>query len=162
MVKNKLVFRKYFTLIETLIVVTIIITLSGLSLAYYHNFNEEKKLETNADKLIDALELAKKKANSSDYGNYSCLNYSGYRVSISSSQYILSLCCNSDCSSYINIANYNFSSNIQAVASYSVRFYPLNKFQSEIIQIKNTLLNRCINIDISSLGVITKGDKVAC
>jgi len=59
--------KKSFTLIELLIVVTVIGLFSGLSIAYYNNFTNEKKLEAGADQVYNVLELAKKKTSSGDF-----------------------------------------------------------------------------------------------
>ena len=51
-----------FTLIELLIVISIISILSTVGLAYYNKYGEEVKLKNSANQLADVLELAKKKA----------------------------------------------------------------------------------------------------
>lgn len=57
---------KAFTLIELLVVISIIIFFSGLAFASYNNFGQDKKLEAESRKLVDALEQAKKKTAAGD------------------------------------------------------------------------------------------------
>jgi len=94
MVKNK----QAFTLIEVLVSVTIIILFSGMIMAYYNQQTAYKKLAQDADKLVDVLELAKKKAMAGDLDNYyntgGCsTGYVGWQVFFSGSNYFLDLRC---------------------------------------------------------------------
>lgn len=70
-----------FTFIELLLSISMVIIFSGLSLASYHQFKETKKLEAETKKLVETLELAKKKIISGDKANFDSLhppyNYSG-------------------------------------------------------------------------------------
>lgn len=59
-------FKSAFTLLELIIVISIILLFGGLTLAYYNNFTEDQKLTSTASKFVDVLELAKKKAGSAD------------------------------------------------------------------------------------------------
>lgn len=153
-----------FTLIEFLIVLTIIFIFSGLSLAYYNNFIEEKKLEIETQKLIDVLELAKKKTLSADIENYSCDNFYGYQVYVDNSSYKISLCCSLDCNNNYPIQNYTLAKNISITnSSLNILFKPLTANTTETsITIKNTFLNKCFDILINSIGIIEKGNKYSC
>lgn len=146
-----------FTLIELLIVITIIIIFAGVSLAYYNNFIEEKKLETETQKLVDILELAKKKAAAADIGNYRCNPFFGYRVSITPSSYRLILCCALNCDTNYSIQNYNLEPNITISTGVGpVQFKPLSAgvISSTTIKLKNLSINKCQQIIINSAGVI--------
>ena len=50
-----------FTLIELIVVISIILIFLGLSLPRYNDFSSQLKLRNEAKKLIDVLELAKKR-----------------------------------------------------------------------------------------------------
>ncbi len=150
-----------FTLIELLIVVVTILIFSGFSLAFYNRFTEEKKLEDEARKLVNVLELAKKKASASDVGNYSCNNFSGYRVSIQSTSYRFILCCSEDCNINYPIQNYNLSSNMQIISGLgNIQFKPLTTTANQSnITLKHTSISTCLNISINPAGVIDIGNR---
>ncbi len=58
--------KKSFSLIEIIVVTSIVIVLSGLSFVYYRSFSDKKDLDRETQKFIDVLELAKKKARTAD------------------------------------------------------------------------------------------------
>ena len=101
--------KKSFTLIELLIVVSVIILFSGLSIAYYNNFTNEKKLEAGANKVYDTLELAKKKTSSGDLSGETCDPFGGYEVKSSADRpsYSLYLCCEGSCDTPIQTYDLN-------------------------------------------------------
>src|SRR3989338_1933236 len=55
-----------FSLIELIVVVVIITVFAGLTFAYYYNFTQERNLDAEAKKLVDILDLAKRKTASGD------------------------------------------------------------------------------------------------
>ena len=69
-----------FTLIELLVVISISLISLGLSLPRYNDSASQLKLKNEGKKLVDVLELAKKKALSADLFDKNCANFSGYRV----------------------------------------------------------------------------------
>lgn len=158
--------KKAFTLIELLVVVAIIILFSGLSLSYYNNFTNEKKLEAGANKVYETLELAKKKTSSGDLSGETCdpLPFTGYEVTSSAdrSSYSLNLCCEDSCDTLIH--TYNFTSPITFDhASLSIQFLVLTApITGQTFIIKNTSLDKCINIDINSAGLIEMGNRDVC
>lgn len=153
--KNNFPSQNSFTLIELLIVVTIILLLSGLSLAYYNQFNEQKKLEKETEKLVDVLELAKKKATSADIGGYSCPVFSGYQVAVGASSYSLRLCCSADCTTNYSIQTYDFPTNISSTVN-NIQFKPLatGVVTAASIKIRSSAINKCQQISVSLAGVI--------
>jgi len=152
---------KSFTLIELLIVTTIIFILSGLSLASYNGFTEEQKLKNEARKFVDVLELAKKKAMTADIGNYdddACSNFFGTRVDVLPLQYTLKLCCQKDCNNPSpTFPPYSFAPNIRFInTTGNITFSHIEAKISGITSftLKNTAINKCLSITISSAGVI--------
>lgn len=158
-----------FTLIELLVVSVILLTFSGTILAQYNQQTQQLKLKNEARKMIEVMELAKKKAITSDLiptPNVAptpptfCTNFTGYQFILNStSNYSLRYCCNGSCSTVLN--TYNLDSNISitnpADIPNSLIFTPLMKVFNRTftsITLKNTITNRSVNICISPLGII--------
>lgn len=163
--------KKSFTLIELVIVVSIMLVFIGSILAQYNTYTEQTKLKNEGKKLVDVLELAKKKASSGDMNNLVCNGgFLGYEVNIQTGSYSLNLRCVSAPTSQ-QIASYNFpSSNIFAQSGTGLfRFKQLTaglEYKTgeaaepsppPIIQIKNSVINnnnKCVSISISEIGII--------
>lgn len=86
-----------FTLLEVIVALGIIMSVSGIALASYFNFNQSQLLETNTNELIANLELAKKKAIAADKAglisggtDYASCTLENYKLVINSAtQYAL-------------------------------------------------------------------------
>lgn len=152
-----------FTLLELIIVISIILLFGGLTLAYYNNFSEDQKLTSTATKFADVLELAKKKAGSGDTSM--CAIAVGitpavekYTVSISST------------------TAYNFAPNCTATAATSQSYqtesgvvfqtvpFPTIDFKpltggatSSCVEIKNNNNSKCRYVKIETSGAICDG-----
>jgi len=122
MVKNK----RAFTLIELIISVSIIALFTSMFLASYNKQTAYKKLDQDTNKLIDVLELAKKKAKAGDVGNRTDCNFNGYLINFSGQNYYLSLICkdSSGVDQYFGINSYHLTD--------TVNFYPLTPSPSSI------------------------------
>lgn len=159
--------KKGFTLIEILVVSVIILTFSGTILAQYNQQTQQLKLRNEAKKMIDIMELAKKKALTSDLiptPNVTpptfCSNFTGYQFILNSnSNYDLRYCCNASCSTVLN--TYNLDSKIvitdPVALPNSLVFTPLMKVFNRTftsITLKNTVINKCLDITISPIGII--------
>lgn len=158
---------KAFTIIEILVVSVIILTFSGTILAQYNQQTQQLKLKNEAKKLIDIMELAKKKALTSDLiptPNVTpptfCTNFTGYQFILkTNSSYSLNYCCNSSCPTVLN--TYNLDSKIvitdPVALPNSLVFTPLMKVFNRTftsISLKNTVINKCLDITISPIGII--------
>jgi len=156
-----------FTLIELLVTTTIILIFGGLSLAYYNNFTQERNLRNEALKLVNTLELSKKKASSGDLSGLTCNGgFNGYRVNLTSSGYSLWLRCgNTSVSPAVFSYSFPSSSNISIISGtgdYDFRELNLNS-TSGTIRIKNLNISKCLDITISSVGIITLSDNfISC
>lgn len=143
-----------YTLIELLIVLSIIVIFSALSLAYYRQFDEQRKLDAEAKQLVDVLNLASKKARSADISPYSsCTDFQGYRVKIkNSTRYKLQFNCGG---SYSDIQFYDLRAGLTLSGS-DVVFKPLSAEtdSTTIIKITNSVINKCINIQINPVGTV--------
>jgi prepilin-type N-terminal cleavage/methylation domain-containing protein len=150
--------KKGFTLIEIIITTSIILLLSGLSLTLTYNFNQEKILRNEALKLVNVLEIAKKKANSGDLSGRICNGgFNGYRVIVRVSDYSLWLVCGGDLISPA-IFSYNFPSSIKVLTDGTgdYNFRELNRaLTSGTIRVRNLAISKCLNVNISPSGVIT-------
>jgi len=144
-----------FTLIELIVVIGIISIFSGIFLARYNENASQLKLRNEAKKLVDVLELAKKKALSADLFDKNCTNFTGYRVTIASGSYSLFFGC---VSVYSTVQSYNLSSNMTVVTGTgNYNFSPLMNnpsFISNTIRLKNSVISKCLNISISPIGII--------
>lgn len=149
---NKL---KGYTLIELLVVTVIFILFSGLSLARYNEYSGQVKLKSEARKLTDVLELAKKKASTADLYDKSCTDFTGYKVALSANSYSLSFGCSSV---YSVIQTYNLPTNITitSVAADYV-FAPLlsnTVFTVNNIFLRNSSIDKYVRINISPVGIV--------
>jgi prepilin-type N-terminal cleavage/methylation domain-containing protein len=147
---------KGFTLIEILVVISITLIFLGMGLSRYNTFTEQVKLKSEAKKLIDVIELAKKKALSADLQDRACTNFTGYRVTILTSAYSLKFCCASNCSV---VQDYNLPTNITFTTAGrgDYNFPPLMTnpiFISDSISLNNSIINKHIDISISPIGIV--------
>lgn len=161
--------KKSFTLIELLVTISITIIFLGITLTQYNTFTEQTKLKNEAKKLVDVFELAKKKASSADLGQLICNGgFLGYEVNTTqTSSYTLNLRCATAPISQL-IATYNFpNSNISTLSGAGLfRFKQLTlglEYKTTeaaapsappTIQIKNSIISKCVNITISAVGII--------
>lgn len=151
--------RSAFTLIELLVVISIMLIFIGGTIAQYNTNTEQTKLKNEAKKLVDVLELAKKKALSADLQDNTCTNFTGYQVTLSTNNYSLIFCCNSACSTPTNVNTYAFNNTNIAIFSGTgtLNFPPLMNGANIMInsvQIKNSAINKCVNISISAIGIV--------
>jgi len=145
-----------FTLIEFIVILSIVLLFLGITLPRYNDFGSQLKLKSDAKKLIDVFELAKKKALTGDLQDTSCSDFTGYRTTVvGGSVYSLNFCCAGSCSS---VQEYSLSSGItfsSGIGNYN--FTPLMifpNFVSNTIRLKNSVINKCVNISISQSGLI--------
>lgn len=150
---------KSFTLIELIIIVGIVAVLSGIYLANYNNFSEEKKLDEGVKKLIDVLHLARTKSLAADLSPLiTCTNFSGYRVEFLLSSYDLFFCCNSSCTGggRIKIQSYGLPSSVSFFPlPVTTSFKPLSGETSQAtITLKNTNINQCYQVTVQASGLV--------
>lgn len=170
MKKLKNIQQSAFTLIEILVVISIMAIFIGVSLAQYNSYTEQIKLKNEAKKLVDVLELAKKKASSGDLNNLTCNGgFLGYEVNIdtNTTSYSLSLRCALAPSSQL-IVTYNFPYlNISTQSGTGLfRFKQLSAgleyktieaadpTTAPSIKLKNSSIDKCVTISISVIGIV--------
>lgn len=149
-----------FTLIELVVVISIIALMTGLSIATYNNFNLEQKLTTDAKKLVDTLDLARKRTLSADLAQNTCDNFNGYSVTVAANAVTTSICCSGSCTA---VNSYSFQQGIDAATTASFAFKALTaNTTASAIKLRNTSLGKCIPINITANGIITESPKCTC
>lgn len=156
-----------FSLIELLLAVVVIGMFSGMSIATYNSFNEQKKLETDTKKFESLVELVRKKAITGEY--YSCSgSLQSYSISFSAAidspnAYVF----NANCNTINQLASYTLSPNV-VFSSLSTNeiVFPLLKggiVGSQVsITIKNTSISKCYQLIISPAGIIDETGPTSC
>lgn len=148
-----------FTLIEIIIILGIILISTGISLSFYNRFNHETDLENEVNKIVDLINLAKKKSMSYDISlaGEDCQFYGFQIFFASNNQYKFQLCCSSNCSESIDLNSFKLKFNI-ILMNYpsAITFFPTSgktdKDYSLIV--KHNLINKCKQININKEGVV--------
>ena len=147
--------NKAFTIIELLVVIAVMLIFIGMTLAQYNNFTEQTKLKNEGKKLVDIMELAKKKSLSSDLEDKNCTDFNGYRVTISSGSYSLLFGCNS---TYSVVQNYSLPPKITVTTGtgdYDFTPLMINPiFVSDLINLNNSVINKTISLSVSPVGLV--------
>lgn len=160
MKSTKLLSSLGFTIIELLIVIAIIFIFAGTGIAYYNQYNATKLPEKEARRLVDTLELAKKKSSAADIP-FSCSGiFQGYRVTITATGYTLEVRCTS--SNYTTLQSYVFDSGVSAAVTGSITVYfpalngPVGQAPPNTsIKIQNTDRSTCFYITVNEVGTIS-------
>lgn len=160
--------KKSFTIIELIIVVAITIILTGVGLASYNSFTQDKKLDGDVQKFTDVVELARKKAQSGDATECGSVDpaitprLEKYSVVVdSSSSYRLVANCPGAAPTPIN---FQLDSSIQLQAPYpTVDFMPLSAVTTaSCFILKNTSSSKCKYVKVESSGAICSGSGCVC
>ncbi len=160
MAKNKF----GFTLIEIIVVVGVITTLFGMSIASYNDFNEQKKLEAEAEKLVSTIELVKKNVTSGKSSNYN--DCDGYVLRLSSvNNYLvceecssnINRCNNADISQVVRMVNYTIPNDVKVELSSSLSTWTFKKALNTTgaITVKNINNNSCLEVSFTNPGLVT-------
>jgi len=151
-----------FTLIELIVVISIIILISGLTLAYYNNFTEQQKLDGETNKIVSIIELAKRMAFVSDLQNIDCQGFSGYTVSFAASSYSMKLVCTpvcveTRCSRTFALSSSNFTlTSDSPTLTFKPMYSGIEPATGINITLTDSLLNKCKKINVSSNGIVSK------
>lgn len=161
--------RDGFNLIELIIVTGIVLLFSGLLLAQYGNFIEQSRLKSEANKLKDILELAKKKTIAKEIPSSCLLGFNGYKIDVRSNGYDLSSCCGDICTDSTLIQSFNLSSQTNTISipsgNQTIQFVPTPAGTlldtDATVKIKNSSIpnaNKCIDITVTKIGIIGVSD----
>ncbi|MBW7960441.1 type II secretion system protein [Patescibacteria group bacterium] len=152
--------KKGFTFIELLVMISIVLLVTGGSIAYYSTFNQHVKLKAEAKKFSDLISLAYKKAESSELIPTSgtpytyCNDFKGYQVDLNEDKYSLEYLCGN---AVTTLYSYQLPDSIRYIGSdYSFVFPPTARnidITQDTVTLKNSLINQCIDITITSNGI---------
>ncbi len=144
--------KKSFTIIEIIIVIVIVMIISTMGLAYYNTYSQQLTLKSEVLDLVKELELIKKKALSSDKTNGCSDQFYGYQININSNNYQWGILC----PNFQLIKTKTLPNSIIFLNNQQITFNPLKtNFSTQIsITIKNLQINKCLNINISTNGII--------
>lgn len=149
-----------FTLIEIIVVMGILVLLSGITFAFYNHYQQEKNLESEVNKIVDVLELAKNKSISFDLSSVpDTCNFKGYQITFINNQtYQLVVCCDIDCNNFFNLNTYRLNPNI-IFANFPIspiNFTPIfgNTPNNRDIILKHIYLDKCQKINVNQQGII--------
>ena len=168
MVKN-MKHAKAFTLIELIVVIGIIAFFAGMGTLSFSNFNQENKLKQEKERVVDELDLARKKALAPDQINCAAGLEEAYAFISDANSYSVQECCRdavNTLSSCVTTTSYVFPANIsRIVGTPQIIFYSVNKGSngtSTPIRIKNTSIDKCLDVSVSTTGAITVSDISPC
>ncbi len=160
-------------MIEILVVVIIIPIITGIAISNFNKQTQEVILEKQAEAIIDALELTKRKSLATDLGLYAgaCPNFGGYRITFTPASpytgYSMNICCGGVCNS--GVATYTIKTGLTVTISgpNPIQFKALDPGTTAavntVITVRNPVsISKCISITITPLGIISRGPKVSC
>ncbi len=88
------IYTNGFTLIELIIVVSILLLMMGGSLATFNSFNDQKNIEAEGKKFASTVDLLKKKAISGDTSDCSAgMETTDYRITYNQNSYSIQVQC---------------------------------------------------------------------
>jgi type II secretory pathway pseudopilin PulG len=156
--------KKAFTLIEVVISIGIIIVFAALVMPRYNDYNNELKLKKETRRIMSTIELAKKKALSSDLYNPSCTSFEGYRVEVAANSFTLHFMCEG---AQQMIQSYPLDSNVSiTTGTGNMDFAPIGANTSipiGTIRLRNDSIGKCIDITVTPLGIVSTNDTLfAC
>ncbi len=152
--------RKSFTFIEILLVTSIIIILSGTSLAFFSIYRDDRILSKQVQLFSTVLELAKSKASAGDTSqcaNSTLAHISGYSVQVDSS--VLSLI--PGCDTIPTPQSFPIPTSIHYTPSSFTLQFDSHNYQGSTQQyiLKSTTDDtHCKYVQIDVSGLITNGD----
>jgi prepilin-type N-terminal cleavage/methylation domain-containing protein len=153
--------KKAFTLIELIISIGIIVVFSGLALPRYNNYNNELKLKKEVKRLVSVIELAKKKALTSDLYDSGCNEFEGYRVVVGTYSFGLNFLC---AGMGQEIQEYLLDSNVIITAGTgNLDFPPIGanvNIPIGTIRFRSDSIDKCIDVTITSIGIVSTDESL--
>jgi Tfp pilus assembly protein FimT len=154
--------KKSFTLVEILIVATIIVVLSGTTLAIFSTYRDDRILDNQTQLFVSILELAKSKAAAGDVSlcsDSANAHVDGYVVTVDSTVTkkieIIPGCDTTPTPIYYTIPD----NLVYNPTTFSTQFDSSNyQGPTEKYYIRNTGTAKCKYVQIDETGLITNGD----
>ena len=171
--------KKGFTLVELIVVISIMSIFGGVGFTVYTRNIQTKELDRQVDAFVNVLSLTRNKAISRDITpNAACTRFDRYDVLVwqtsSPPQYRVRFVCTTPASSLDVGSTYSMSPNmtvtglpaspsdIQFHHPYGCTTDACNAVTPTTIVIRNTSNARCKDVIINRLGSITVGDQYGC
>lgn len=158
-----------YSLVEIIIVVTIIVLFTGLGVASYSRFTAQQEVDGETNVILNLLETARSKSINRDLDQKSFLNcepFGGYKLKIdkTTQKYLLSVQCGAD-GNYDAIRSFPMKATVGINAPVAeITFEPDTgnvsscADQNCIITIDNVTADRCKQITIPNIGGIEAKD----
>ena len=150
-----------FTLIETLIVSAIIVVMSGISIAVFTSYKDDRVLNAQVSLFTRSLDIAKSKAAAGDVSlctNSQTAHVNGYKLIVDPTGIKIQ----PGCDTVPTPLFYSIPANI-IIPTLSLQFDSVNyRGMSKVFQIKNTETDMCKFVRIDETGFVTNGDCRSC
>ena len=150
-----------YSLLELVVVISIVGIMLGVGAMSFSGVNSQRKVEKDIATFVDVLNTARQKTIDRDLGSTpDCATFEGYRVRVvaSSSQVELYRMCGAVVVPVI--ATYSFSSaEILPATTFDIDFEPpygTLKGAEQIVTIKNDRAGKCMDIRITTAGIISE------
>ncbi|MBI1863467.1 prepilin-type N-terminal cleavage/methylation domain-containing protein [Candidatus Microgenomates bacterium] len=165
--------RRAFTLIELMVVCSILLASVGFGITRYNDTIQKRRLNQEVRKLSDVMSLASTSATAGDSGT-ACADFNGYQVALTTTgSYTLRLCCEAACNSAQSLvtATYQLPTGITVSAPASDTTFLFNKLNQSItiapaanqtVTLRNTVLARCVSVTVATAGQITQSAEFSC
>ena len=155
--------HKSFTLIETLIVGFIIVVLSGMSLAIFTSYKDDKVLNAQVSLFTRTIELVKNMAAAGDVtlcSENDIAHINGYSLALDPTGMKMIPGCDTEPTPF----TYPIPLNIEYITpTFALRFDNLNyRGESRVFPIMSRDTNKCKYVRIDETGLVTNGDCESC
>lgn len=153
-------------MIELIVVMGIIAFFAGMGLVSFGDSNQISKLRQEKDRVVDALDFAKKKSLAPDRMTCNTNEEVAYIFESNATSFLVKECCKSIADDTLGtcispITSYTFPTNINKTAGApTIIFYSLSKGSNgatggNTLRLKNTSISKCLDVSVSTSGAIT-------
>lgn len=156
--------NKGFTLLELILVITIVTILSGVTFAKYRDILHKARLEKNVSQMVDQVSLARNRVLAKDLSPVaSCATFEGYVIQVlTPSTYSIWIRC-SGLDTLVNSYTLDKTLFIGTVPSIYLFKPPLAQLDSQqTITVKEPSSNKCTTIIIKPIGTISTTPPGTC
>ncbi len=152
--------NKGFSLLEVLVVITILLTVLGGGMISYSRFNTQRALAKDVDSFIDVLTISRQKTIDRDLDEMTnCTTFTGYRVRVSPSTATYEVYRRCEGLTIPVIETHRLTnSRIDAANMFDIDFeYPYGILSgvAQSVTFKNDKQNECERVRITEAGIIS-------